>query len=689
MADVSKTISVIFQGEDRISPAVAAASTGIEKFEKSALGATKAGDLFQDSAGRWRNATGQFATDAQKAAAGLDTLGVSAGKTSTGVDTAVTSLKAFAAGLVLNSFVSTNVEMERFNLAMTSVSGSSARAGVEFEYVKGVADRLGLSLFATADNYVRLAAATKGTSLEGENTRLIFEAVSGAMAKLGRSSADTNGALLALSQIVSKGTVSMEELRGQIGERLPGAMAAAAKAMGLTEKELDKLVSSGNLAANDFLPKFALALNAAFGAGSRIDTYEANLNRLKNSIDQLLIAAGNAGGMTVLTGIVTGATGALDSATAKASLLSTIFQKLADPVTAAGGALRTYVAGLFDFGNQTGNSERITDGLNQSLAETARLLREAKEAAGDPGAQSAAETARLLRQVSESSKAVTDLNANLKALGVPPSALADAAELAKRLGDVLTNPKATGDQMLAGLEAALKRVKDLTGINAIGEEFANAFSKGAFGADVLERGVALLASRQRDLATATGEAGSAAKAQADQLKKSEEAANKAREAAERYKLEMEKLASNERIKLIEAKVQLSIANVEANAKIAIAAFESINNTINSTGTSLTDLFKLFAQGDLNFSASSKIRQQIDLENKRRDEALALQKRLIEAQILQIQAQTTALNQGDALIKIDGAGLQPHLEAFMFEILRAIQTRVNSQGLDLLLGVPAI
>ena len=39
----------------------------------------------------------------------------------------------------------------------------------------------------------------------------------------------------------------------------------------------------------------------------------------------------------------------------------------------------------------------------------------------------------------------------------------------------------------------------------------------------------------------------------------------------------------------------------------------------------------------------------------------------------------------ALIKIDGAGLQPHLEAFMWEILRTIQTRVNADGLKLLLG----
>ena len=60
--------------------------------------------------------------------------------------------------------------------------------------------------------------------------------------------------------------------------------------------------------------------------------------------------------------------------------------------------------------------------------------------------------------------------------------------------------------------------------------------------------------------------------------------------------------------------------------------------------------------------------------------------LPEAQIEAIRAQTDSLIKGDALIKVDGAGLEPHLEAFMWEILKSIQVRVNDQGLALLLGV---
>ena len=80
-----------------------------------------------------------------------------------------------------------------------------------------------------------------------------------------------------------------------------------------------------------------------------------------------------------------------------------------------------------------------------------------------------------------------------------------------------------------------------------------------------------------------------------------------------------------------------------------------------------------------------LESELDKESKRRDEALKLQKDLTKAQIRMMEAQTDAINNGDGLIKVYGAGLQPHLEAFMWEILKAIQVRVNADGLKMLLG----
>jgi len=54
----------------------------------------------------------------------------------------------------------------------------------------------------------------------------------------------------------------------------------------------------------------------------------------------------------------------------------------------------------------------------------------------------------------------------------------------------------------------------------------------------------------------------------------------------------------------------------------------------------------------------------------------------------LNAQTDALINGDPLITINGDGLAPHLEAMMFEVLKAIQVRVNADGYAMLLGAAA-
>ena len=107
---------------------------------------------------------------------------------------------------------------ERLRTTLNFASGGNGAQ--ELAYVTKMADQLGLQLGSTAKAYASFAAAAKGTTLEGKATRDVFEAVSKASAVMGLSAEQSSGALLALQQMVSKGTVQAEELRGQLGERL-------------------------------------------------------------------------------------------------------------------------------------------------------------------------------------------------------------------------------------------------------------------------------------------------------------------------------------------------------------------------------------------------------------------------------------------------------------------------------------
>lgn len=188
-----------------------------------------------------------------------------------------------------------SVRAERLRTVLDFSSGG--RGASELDFVRKVAGDLGLELNATAKAYGGLAAAARGTSLEGDRAKDVFSAVAKAASVMGLSADDTSGVLLALQQMISKGKVSAEELNGQLGERLPGAAQIAARAMGVTTAELGKMMEDGELLATDFLPKFARQLNEELGgaAEAAANRLEAGTNRMGNAWERLKTTVGDTG----------------------------------------------------------------------------------------------------------------------------------------------------------------------------------------------------------------------------------------------------------------------------------------------------------------------------------------------------------------------------------------------------------
>jgi tape measure domain-containing protein len=657
MADLTRTVAIIFEGEDRVTVAT-------------------------DKIARTFSAVGTEATGAASKVDQLDGELDSLEKRGPGISSVSDALKALAASLVLKAFIDANVEAEKFTKTLTLLKGSSEVAAQEFEFVKDTANRLGLEIGSTASAYAGLTAATNGTNLQGQGTRDIFEAVAQAMAALGRSSDETSGAFLAITQIVSKGRVSLEELSGQLGERLPGALQIAARGLGLTTSELIKLVESGGLTAQQFLPAFARELDATF-AGATFDGYVASLARLKNGITEAFLVLGDSGAFDVLIkGVQTGTAavvGSVQAFTLLGEIIGAFFAKIS-------------LGSSFDFGAAVAASvdkaANATRGANDALLgveKTTKAVAEAGTVAGNSlveGLGKGALTGDALK------KSLAEVDKSLRALGIDPKLFSEPViELSEAFKSLATNASATGEQIVTGLIGALQKLPQDASLDEFRRQVAFAFRDGKLTAEEYAQALALIDTKQKGLSPSFGPVSDAARKQAEELTKTAEATKKAAEEADKYRLELEKIASNERIANIEAKITLNIAQLEADTERVKAAFSSIDNTVNSTGDLLGDLFSLFKDFDnLSFGAIRIIESQIELENERRQQALDLQKKLTEAQIAQIRAQTQALEKGDSIIKIDGAGLQPHLEAFMWEILRTIQVRVNQDGLGLLLGV---
>lgn len=196
-------------------------------------------------------------------------------------------------GYLINSFIEAAASAERMNVAFGSVFGGDAASQMGF--VRDEAKRLGLDLQASADAYKSISAAAKGSAISNAMVKEVFMGVSEGAAALQLSSEQTSGALTALSQMISKGKVQAEELRGQLGERIPGAFQIAARAMNMTTSELDKFMSDGKLTAELFIPRFAAQMRKEFGpaAMEAANSFSASRNRFNNAVFDFKVGVGS------------------------------------------------------------------------------------------------------------------------------------------------------------------------------------------------------------------------------------------------------------------------------------------------------------------------------------------------------------------------------------------------------------
>lgn len=177
-----------------------------------------------------------------------------------------------------------NVAREFQNMGDAIRFASGDRAYENMKFLDDVINDLGLDIRSTYKGFKTFEGALMGTSLEGEKGLEIFKAVSKASSVMKLTADQTEGAFLALGQMISKGNVQAEELRGQLGERLPGAFNIFARALGVSTKELNKMLMNGQVLAEEALPLFAAELNRVFDPGVAMaqKSFNADMNRFNN-----------------------------------------------------------------------------------------------------------------------------------------------------------------------------------------------------------------------------------------------------------------------------------------------------------------------------------------------------------------------------------------------------------------------
>jgi len=186
------------------------------------------------------------------------------------------------------------------NRFAAAFEGNTARVSAEIAFLTKEANRLGIEFGVLSENFSKFLISGQQAGLEAQELRTIFTQVTEAARVLRLSNEQINGVLTALSQIAGKGTLQMEELRQQLGDRLPGAVGLLAEELGFAEDELDQFydqVEAGNIRAEESLIALGSALEKNFsGALPRaLESVSAEVGRLQDTLFQRRLDAAQSG----------------------------------------------------------------------------------------------------------------------------------------------------------------------------------------------------------------------------------------------------------------------------------------------------------------------------------------------------------------------------------------------------------
>lgn len=152
-----------------------------------------------------------------------------------------------------------------------------AEGAVNFDYITKMAMKAPFEIAALSDSFVKFKSAGLDPMKGG------LQALVDGVAKFGGSGETMKRASVAIQQMMGKGVISMEELRQQLGEAVPTAMADMATGMGLSMAALTKAVSKGTVESGDAINKMfnIMAMRSEGAAMEMMGTWNGMVAQLK------------------------------------------------------------------------------------------------------------------------------------------------------------------------------------------------------------------------------------------------------------------------------------------------------------------------------------------------------------------------------------------------------------------------
>ena len=247
----------------------------------------------------------------------------------------VAGMSAFG---LMASTVNTAQRLEGARASLIAATGTAEKGGEAFAFLSSEAQRIGVNLLDSSRAFTNLVASGKSVGFSMKQSQELFSATAEAARVLNLSTDDTAGALKAMQQMLSKGTVQSEELKGQLGERLPGAFGMAAKAMGVTTMELGKMLQNGEVLATELLPLLTIELKKFARTDGALEkamqSNAAEMERMRNSFAEMQDEVAQGGFLEAMTKLFKSAAGAMKALTPAFIVLGKVIKLALSPIIA-------------------------------------------------------------------------------------------------------------------------------------------------------------------------------------------------------------------------------------------------------------------------------------------------------------------------------------------------------------------
>ena len=287
----------------------------------------------------------------------------------------------------LEDVVQAALKQEQLKTTLVAITGSQKAAGEAYAFARAEAERLGLSNNVLVESYGRLLAATKGTSLEGQKAREMYQNYNETMRALNLSTENQRDAMRALNQMLSQQAIQGDELRTELGSSIPltqklvEASNGAAKSVGEFNKMMEEgkfkgeaaiavLYNLGVILQRDIGQKGA---DAANGAGAALARFDNAVEDLKVALGEGLLPAVAQTARALAEFIRQGEAGAKTFGGAFTDL---ILQMTSALIGLAGAAIVAGKAVAFVAVGFTGDYRAVAAGwedINQTIADTLAL----------------------------------------------------------------------------------------------------------------------------------------------------------------------------------------------------------------------------------------------------------------------------------------------------------------------------